>query len=190
MVVKTNENDENASKEEKHFEFYLKELLKENIILSYKRADTYSVNNKDLIITWLEEKPLKTKVKQIPKKLDVIVKKVYTPDFEIVWNFDNENCFKFVNVLNKYKKPNHFICNEYQSSLIEIKPEYDEYNMTRLFKTNQAVMWDKHNLFINLIIPETLFKNTFTPNNVKIPVNIKTKVQKWKRVALKEFLNK
>lgn len=190
MVVKTNENAENDSNEEKHFELYLKELLKENIILSYKRADTYSINNKDLTIIWLEEKVLKTKTKEIPKKLELICKKEYTPDFEVIWNFDNKDCFKFVSVLNKYKKPNDFICNEYQSSLIEIKPNFDGYNMTRLFKTNQAVMWDKHGIFVNLIIPENLFTNTFTPNNVKIPVNRKTKVQRWKRVTLKEFLNK
>jgi hypothetical protein len=192
MVVKTNEKkiDNNDSNEERDFEAYLIELKKANIILDYKRAETFVLNSKELKIQWLEEKVLKTKSKPVPKSEVLIKTKSYTPDFEVKWNLDNQKTFKLVSVLHFFKKRNHFVCNDKGISFIEIKPIIDMHNMTRLFKTNQAFMWDKHNIYVNLITPENTFKETFTPIAVRIPFKKLDKKNKWERVNLIEFLNK
>jgi hypothetical protein len=48
-------------------------------------------------------------------------------------------------------------------SYIEVKPSFDFKNMTRLVKINQKWVFEKHHIYINIVVPEHLFNRTFTP---------------------------
>jgi len=47
---------------------------------------------------------------------------------------------------------------------VEVKPDYDQNNMTRLFQTNRKWVYEKYSIFVNLVKIPSLFKRTFTPN--------------------------
>lgn len=48
-------------------------------------------------------------------------------------------------------------------SYVEVKPSFDQNNMTRLAKNNIKHVYSKYGEFINLVIPEKWFNKTFTP---------------------------
>lgn len=192
---------EHDSNDELYFSWYCEELKEFGIIYDFTRGNSYELN-KTLKIEYKEIKVLKTKTKIVDKIQTLIPTKIYTPDFEIIWN-RGENSRKFVQVLKEsiqITKP--FICQLLEgifTSIIEIKPQFDQNNMTRLFKTNQAIMWDKK-IYVNLIGYEELFENTFTPkkfilnpnqiysNNTKFGKKGDSKI-KWKIRTLKEYLD-
>lgn len=45
----------------------------------------------------------------------------------------------------------------------EVKPDFDWQNMQRLFVNNQKFIWQSKQIFVNLVEPIELFKNTFLP---------------------------
>jgi len=106
-----------------------------------------------------EEKQLKTKVKIVEKH--VISGVSYTPDFVVEWN-DRSKLFGVLPFCQESVFFNTNTHNIYQS-LIEVKPKYDQNNMTREFKVKQKFIMDKLNIFVNLFIPEVIFAKTFTP---------------------------
>lgn len=80
---------------------------------------------------------------------------IYTPDFIVNWN----------TIPPKVRGVKW--CLKNNQSIIEIKPSFDKYNMTRLFMLNQKWMFDKHNIYVQLLKIDTVFKNTFKPKNYK-----------------------
>lgn len=189
-------NDEHDSNLERHFSWWCDELVKAGILIKYSRGREYIINNKELKINWKEEKELKTKIKIKDVNKTLINKKVYTNDFDLFWNF-NETSNKFYTLLynniisEPHTKP--FISqvlvqegfNRNLTSVVEIKPHaFDGFNMTRLFKTNQAIMWEKYEIYVNQIDSIKLFEATFTPQKYfftdtgralrKIPFKVRT----------------
>lgn len=77
----------------------------------------------------------------------------YTPDFFVTW----EN-----GAINALRLP--FI---YELCIIEVKPSFDAHNMTRLFKLNQKWVYQKYGIYVELVIPEKLFKSTFAPKRFR-----------------------
>jgi hypothetical protein len=75
--------------------------------------------------------------------------------------------------------------------LIEIKPIFDQNNMTRLAIINQKWVMEKHGLFVNIVIPDKLFENTFTPKRyLRCDASSKERKLKFSNVkSLDEFLN-
>jgi len=145
---------------------------------SFKLSDAVKLDYK-------ESKQLKTKSKEVIKQLDVLREHVYTPEFTVQW------CDNFI--LKAAETPNGIFYTkdlDYLSLItyFEVKPKFDQNNMSRLFKINQKWMWDKHGIFVNLVIPEKLFKETFTPKEYLLTPTGKSKKINWKIRTCNEFL--
>lgn len=188
------------SDDEKYVGWYFQELKEVGIIKDFKRAESYTLN-KNLIINYQEIKQLVTKTKVIEKSQTLILNKVYTPDYEVLW-LKGENTKKLVQILKpEIRITKIFICQLLKgefTSIIEVKPIHDQNNMTRLFKTNQAIVWDSYDIYVNLITYQELFEATFTPlkyiieegsykNNTKHGKKGDNKI-KWKVRTLEEYL--
>lgn len=77
-----------------------------------------------------------------------------------------------------------------QISFIEVKPSFDQNNMTRLAVLNQKWVFEKFGLFINIVIPEKLFAKTFTPKRYLTcdKSSVKRKIKYKNIISLDEFL--
>lgn len=183
------------SDDEKYVGWYFQELKEAGIVLSFRRCESFTLNE-SLIIEYEEVVELKTKTKYLQKKNVFIEGKVYTPDYEVFWG---KNTLKFVQDLHTQAKNNKpFVHQGFRRSIVEVKPQHDMHNMTRLFKTNQAIMWDRHKIYVNLITYQELFEATFTPlryiieegsykKNTKHGNKGDNKI-KWKVRTLQEYL--
>ncbi len=185
------------SNDELYISYWLQELKDFGIIDDFFRAESYTLND-PLIIEYEEEKQLKTKTSFVKKKQTLIPEKEYTPDFKIFWNQDFTKLYKFVSWLDNCKVQN-IVVQDLGISILEVKPIYDKHNMIRLFKTNQAIMWSRHNIYVSLVDYESLFEKTFTPrryiiengtykNNSKHGTKGTSKIS-WKVKVLEEFIN-
>lgn len=173
------------SNEEIFFLMWAFELKESGYISDIKRAKTYSLSN-PVIHTYKKITQLKSKVKEENKDQKLLGPHEYTPEFEIVWT--KKGVEKFIwkyeswnnnkNIDIKFDKTfighENFIPQVNNSdnftlkTLIEVKPMFDQNNMTRLFKINQKWVWDKYHLFVNLVYPQKLFNITFTPKEYMI----------------------
>jgi hypothetical protein len=75
-------------------------------------------------------------------------------------------------------------------SYIEVKPLFDQNNMTRLAVLNQKWVMDKFGAFINIVIPEKLFDKTFTPKRYFTcdKSSTKRKIKYSNIITLEDFL--
>lgn len=155
--------DELDSDEEWYFTWYMEELLNAGIIIKYK----YHPGSKELSPqrNFKMEKVLKTKTNIIEREL--IAAHEYTPDFVLHWNNQFRHIF-FDEMFTIFKDANApFIATVGNNNLcytpVEIKAAFDRNNMTRAFRINQKWILDKFNIYVDEIVPEKLFKKTFTP---------------------------
>lgn len=146
------------SKEELYFSFYLDELYKAGYISAYEPQPESYVLSPPIFFKYTKQ--LKTKTKQIVKKLTR--EHIYSPDFKILWTEKAYNVFSRNIDCNADLKAIPFITN-CQKSIIEIKPIFDQNNMTRLFTINAKWMYQRHGIYVQKIIPVKLFEATFTP---------------------------
>jgi len=179
------------SNEELYFSWYLYEL-KINGFIEYYKPHPESFKLSDPIVNSYIKK-LKTKDKNETE--EVLKGHLYTTDFIIKWTEKARNLFfKELNNNSKIKESNYqqfLIASDSLISYIEVKPIFDQNNMTRLAKINQKWVWEKHNIFINIVIPDKHFSKTFTPAKYMI-TNISGKSRKirYKPIkTLKEFIN-
>ncbi len=165
------------SPEELYVSWYLNELVEGGYVIKYNYQPKPWVLSERRIYRY--GKNLKTKKKFIETTL--LREHIYTPDFEVLWY---EKCYgmllKNVDLFGKYvaqdrqivNKKNPFWVNDINFleitpsklySTWEIKPLFDRNNMTRLFTINQKWVYDKYGVYVQKIIPQKLFKDTFTP---------------------------
>ena len=152
------------SDEEKYFAWYLDELSKVEIVKRWMyESHTFTLSKSK---TYPILRQLKTKARI--DQLSLMDEHVYTPDFLIEWNENALN--KFVRIIQDetcpVKCPFFAVRGKQDNKLytfIEIKPNFDQHGMERLFRINQKWMYDKYDLFIQLIKPLKLFERTFTP---------------------------
>ena len=178
------------SKEELYFSWYLRELQEANYIyhIEYQPA-SYHLS---LPQTHCFVKPLKTKTKIV--SVTLLRKHIYTPDFRVLWEQKARGLF-FNNHddevdLRKIPFITNPTSNSLSNGLIEIKPVFDQNNMTRLFAINQKWLYHQHDIYIQKIIPVKLFEATFTPQ--KYLLTDKTNKQrklKYQPKTLNEFLS-
>jgi hypothetical protein len=154
---------EYASKEELYFSWYLDELKEAGYIQQYEFEPELFVLSHKVVHDWI--KPLKTKDKDMETTL--LREHVYTPDFEVMWEEKAHNVFFTKSTDNTNFKNHPFyvdnVNSDYPYMYIEIKPIFDQNNMTRLFSINQKWMYEEHGEYINLIKVPDIFKKTFTP---------------------------
>lgn len=183
--------------EEVYFYWWAKELKEAGYVQeiffhpkSFELSDTLSVPY---------VKPMK-KVKDKVLQHKLLNDHIYTTDCMIIWNTKALGLLTFslaqVNQMPHLKNEVELIpANEDGGtgtiySFIEVKPIFDQNNMTRLAKINQKWVWEKYNRYVEIVIPEKLFKKTFTPERYLVTnKSFKARNLKYKPTTLKEFLS-
>lgn len=159
------------SKGEVYFYWWVVELHKKGVITSYEIYPEPFELSQPEPHRYIEA--LKTKNRN--KKETIIQGHIYTPDFVLHWN--PLKAHKFVQYIDdsvKYNKSKLLTSTLYnQLTYIEVKPSYDQNNMTRAFKINQKWVYFKYREYVNLVIAEAgkkgmkntnmFFNKTFVP---------------------------
>lgn len=174
------------SDEEVYFHWYLSELLHQGYISSFQRAPSYSLGEN---VNRTVKKQLKTKTKEITQNL--LKPSIYTPDVTIVWTLKALGVF-VVKIDSDVPKGRDipFYCDNDLISIVEIKADFDQQNMTRLVRTNIKWVYDKYGVFVNLTKVPKIFRDTFTPQRYLLTDRtLKPRAIKWKPKSLEEFVN-
>lgn len=151
------------SDEELYFAWWCQELIEHGVLLA---AD---VNKKSIELSGQVdhtfELSMKTKNKKKTEKLMHGHK--YTPDFNMFPDMRYRDAFYAILIKGKKlpKQKVHFISmrDDQHEIVVEIKPAFDQHNMTRLVRTNLKWTFDKYLTYINLIKVPEIFAKTFTP---------------------------
>jgi len=143
------------SKEEIYFSWYLDELFTAGYIAEYDYQPPSFNLSESVKYSWVKE--LKTKNKSMETTL--LQPHDYTADFKIAWNTTADNIFFDLNKL----KSGPFVV-KYGLSFIDVKPSFDKHNMTRKFHIDQKWVYQRFGVYVQKVVPQKLFKATFTPN--------------------------
>lgn len=175
------------SDEEIHFMWWMEELIKAGYIIEYKFEPC--------IVELSNKKEINILKRRKEKKSFLLHPHIYTPDFGIKWNEKAINIF--ITDINSTdfntNSPFYAELDEFYKlykSFIEIKPIFDQNNMTRAFIINQKWIYEKYKKYINLIECSWLFAKTFTPKKYLFtdisgnPRKIKFKIR-----TLEEYIN-
>lgn len=179
------------SKEELYTTWWLDELKKNGYVLNWYRCDTYLLSP-TINLSLLAPR----KKKPLVLKKTILKEHRYTPDFVVEWSANALRLFiddKGVAPL-LITKPDCFALggdNCKLFTILEVKPVFDSQNMTRLFRLNQKWMLAKFGVFVNLVIPEKLFEQTFAPARYLFTDKSgKTRKLKRRLNSLDEYVNK
>ena len=144
------------SPEELYVSWYLDELGEAGYVIQVDfHPDSYRLSPQ---VKYKRYKMLKTKIKEIPSTL--LQEHIYTPDFLVYWTQEAVSIF--------FKGTGGPFFPDMQTEILqrtiwEVKPPFDRNNMTRLFTINQKWVYDKYGVYVQKIIPQKLFRDTFTP---------------------------
>ncbi|XAI97358.1 hypothetical protein [Leptolyngbya phage Lbo-JY46] len=166
--------------------WWLDELKDLGFIKYYTRAEPFSLSH-----GYTNNYVVKMKTKSKPMRQSICGGHVYTPEFRVVWH--KKALDKIVWLMDsgdKFDKVliGHIAANKELYTIIEVKPEFDYNNMTRLFTINQKWVFDKYGIWVNLIKPKELFKKTFTPVNFRKTKTGKERKIDWKVKNLTTYL--
>lgn len=178
------------SNEEMYFYWWCEELLEKGIIKDIVLQPSSFILSTKVDVYYAQQ--LKTKSKTVKKT--ILNGHVYTTDFAIIWannTYQNKLFFEIRDLSNfRDKKAFQYFVSDELVSYVEVKPLFDQNNMTRLAKINQKWVYEKYEVFVNIIKPEELFNLTFTPKNYLI-TNKSSKSRKIKYnnvISLDDFL--
>jgi hypothetical protein len=162
--MKEKEENPFESQEEWYFSWWLNDLKEKGIIKKY----TYEPNK--FILSKAKSYPIKRllKTKDRVDQLSLLQEHIYTPDFLVEWNKEWQNKFyRLIQDEECTNKPDFFAItsrqNEEHYTFFEIKPQFDQNNMTRLFIITQKWLYDKYGIYVEKFEVPTMFKRTFTP---------------------------
>jgi hypothetical protein len=148
------------SEPELWFLFWAFELHNKGIIKTIRRAPSFNLTeglDNEFVIKDM-------KGREVTKKQTILRPSLYTPEFEIFWGIHTYKKFVWLDGDGKITVPFVGMYDpEGVKTLVEVKPDFDQNNMTRLFKNNQKFLWDKHKIFVNLVKIKELFEKTFCP---------------------------
>ena len=177
------------SKEELYFSWYFKELQEAGYLKEY----TFHPRTYELM------QPVTTKtvkiMKKVPNKENEIVLLPglsYTPDVELIWtDKPNPLIHKLKEpLINKSSKKVVFWTDDNNRSLVEIKADFDQNNMTREFHIKRKILYHLQGEFVNLSKMGTVFKNTFTPKRFLLTdKTLKPRAIKWEVRSLTKYMN-
>jgi len=175
------------SLEELAFLQWASEAQRAGYITHISRAESYLLSS-----ALVHDYVLNMKTRSKPSTQVLLRGHSYTPEFVIKWNKSALDKFVSIPVHGK-KMENLFIGyleDNVITTLIEVKPTFDQNNMERLFKINQKWMWDKYQLFVNLVKPQKLFEDTFTPGEYRTTPSGRPRVIKWSQRTISQFINR
>lgn len=163
-----------------HFIMWMEELKQNGYIKEYKRGESILLSNS---VTNNYVQQLKTKSK--PCHHTILMGHSYSWDFTIEWT--ELGLQYFVSRFGeKWEKP--FLINSKSMSFIECKPPFNFQNMSRLAVLNIKWVWEKCQIFIQMVKNEELFEKTFTPKQYLITKSGKPRKIKYKIKTLEEYL--
>ena len=156
------------SNEEQYFVWWLEDLERYGYINSFGRAEGYKLANESTV-HWTQEKQLKKSTKIEDKSKSLFQDLIYTPDFDV--NFDIIGVNKLfvrlyqdlnVHALSGKPVPSGLMTVDTRA-IVEIKPNFDFKGMSKKTIILRKLVFEKYGIYINQVIPEKLFKNTFVP---------------------------
>jgi hypothetical protein len=201
-VKKKCDFDSKDSNEEQYFQWYLDDLKKYGLIKKYKyHCKPYILIYPHCYYTYSATRVVKKSQKHV-----LTNQHTYKPDFVIDWS-DNGKSRKLIKMLEEYqftrfcykKNIDNFFWVKYDNfndntlhSYIDVKPLFNKYSdRLSLFRWKRALMLEIHNIIVQAVIPEILFRNTFTPERYLYNnKNTKKRLIKWDIVTIDEFLAK
>jgi len=164
------------STEEKNFHKWLDKLKEKGWIKSIEYQYVFQLNEGFNV---LRPKQLKTKVRYDEKPL--VKKKIYTVDFKVVW--DEKVPDEFLQKLpptdqlvsgTNILKEGLFVANNEDGELVtyfEVKGSWNVHNSIRIAKDRINWVWDKYKIYIEMVVPSVLFKETFDPKGQEHIIN-------------------
>ena len=185
------------SHEEQHFYWWCRSLMDAGYIRAF-HVEPESFNLTDPVIVEYVKPMKKVADKLIPE--EIMKGNLYTCDALIKWT-EKANGVFFLPIDSKVRKKKgaalqYMIAHhdEYTCwhSYIEVKPIFDQNNMTRLAKNNIKHVYSKFGSFINLVIPEKLFNKSFTPKRFlycNVNTSKKRKLKHKNVISLKTFID-
>lgn len=173
------------SDEEEYFSWWLDELKKKSFIKEYIR------NHKSLPLSDM----ISVQYGNKGKTTTLLSDHVYTTDFIITVD---KYSGLFADQGNLPVSPNSrsvfMLISEKPGSKhyhIEVKPDFDSNNMTRLFRLNQKWVYQKHGIYTNLVKVPSLFKKTFVPQKYMFtPVKKKPRKFKYEVLTCSQYVEK
>jgi len=173
------------SKEEIWFLWYLEELREAGFTGAIFYHPPPRVLSSPVSYSW--NKQLKTKKKLMQSQL--LPGCSYTPDFWWTWEDKAEGIF-FENIESR-NKLQPFFWSQYDCSHVDIKGTHSIYKDSREFEAKRKWVWYIYNIYVQKVIPENLFKTTFTPERFLVCDALLTRkrVIKFEVRELGEFLD-
>ena len=183
--------------EEVHFYWWAKSLMDAGYIKEFI-VEPKAFQLTDPIVVDYYKPMKKVADKMVPE--EIMKGNLYTCDAMIEWTDKAFNVFftpidstirkKKSNAL-QYMIAHHSPVGGWYS-YVEVKPIFDQNNMTRLAVNNIKHVYSKYKTFVNLVIPEKLFNKSFTPKRFLTCNLNKGKARKVKHkniVSLKSFID-
>lgn len=152
------------SDEEVFVAMWLQELQDAGLVKSWSKVTKAFPMTSGLKLKYERTTILKTKTKVEHKEHTLLRPSEYTPDFEVLFSINGWLRFNS-GIYNDIDPKKLFFTRGawMQPVYLEVKPSFDQNNMERLFKLNQKFLWDKEQIFVNLVEPLALFEKTFLP---------------------------
>ena len=157
-LVGFKENPEyiNDSLEEQYILWYFLELKEAGYIEEVTKGFSIELYPK---VTYSVPRVSKTGKELKPNIKILLGNKSYTPDFVVKWK---SKALDDGIICENFNFP-FYVDRDFQST-IEVKPNYDVKGIsTREFKSTQKIAYHALGLYVQCVIPEELFKTTFTP---------------------------
>jgi len=150
------------SNEEKYVKLWLDECIKAGYVISYEEQPAFILFNEVLT-----NATITLKTKKITKSIPLLQERVYTADFKILFTSKAKGVF-FIDIddINTKSDFNYLLRSEDGVTYFEVKASNynDVANTERFFLSRtQPIMYEKFNIYVNLVKPLLLFENTFVP---------------------------
>ena len=150
------------SDEEKHIKLWLDECIKAGYVISYEEQPAFILFNEVLT-----NATITLKTKKVTKSIPLLQERVYTADF-IVKLADKAKGIFFIDIddINTKSDLNYLLRSNDGYCYFEVKASNynDVVNTERFFLSRtQPLMYEKFNIYVNLVKPLLLFENSFVP---------------------------
>lgn len=154
-----------ASDEEWYISWWVEDLIKDGYIKSVEYQPKSFELHDGLYNSHI------IPMKRVEDKVEVqaiLQPHIYTCDVRVVWTDKAEELFYWhVGLYGVKKTKFQFHAGLEHDGMVtyfEVKAEFDKMNMNRLAGINIKWVQQKYNVVVEMIKPNTLFKNTFTPD--------------------------
>lgn len=148
------------SEEERQFYSWLLEAEEADLVSRIQyQPESFSLSGKASIQV---EKKLKTKTKIV--EIFLLGPHEYTPDFVFMWS--GEKNHPFVSFATNW-------------AWVDVKGTFNRFGDQKQFSINQKWVYDKYRIYINKVVPEKLFKETWVPEACRFTPKQNKPVKKY-----------